>query len=300
MDQNKEEGNVFVKPLQEPLALREGLQQEKEEVDSTYDSKPTQQDAILQHKDIINIMLIGQDRRPGQSRTRSDSMILATINKKDKTLKLTSFMRDLYVQIPGYKDNRMNAAYALGGMQLLDDTIAHNFKIKVDGNVEVDFDQFIMLVDKIGGIDITVSVQEAEYLGLSSEGLVHMDGGTALNYSRIRYIDNDYERTLRQRKVLEAAYSKVKVLNLVQALTLAKEAFSLVNTDLSDIEVINLASTVMNIGVQELGTYRIPIDGGYQADEIRDMQVLVPDLDKNRQALRQNLYGILPNVTESN
>ena len=72
---------------------------------------------------VLNLLLIGQDRRPGEGRARSDSMMIMTINKTDKTIKLTSLMRDLYVQIPGYSDNRINAAYAFGGMELLDATI---------------------------------------------------------------------------------------------------------------------------------------------------------------------------------
>ena len=87
---------------------------------------------------IINIMLIGQDRRPGEGRTRSDVMILCTINKQTQEITMTSFMRDMYVAIPGYSDNKMNAAYALGGMTTLEACLEKNFGIHVDGNVEVD------------------------------------------------------------------------------------------------------------------------------------------------------------------
>ncbi len=87
-------------------------------------------------------MLIGQDKREGQSRQRSDSMILATLDKDQKTISLTSFMRDLYVAIPGYSSTRINAAYAYGGMDLLDETLTQNFGVEIDGNVEVDFEVF--------------------------------------------------------------------------------------------------------------------------------------------------------------
>ncbi|MFQ9799037.1 MAG: LCP family protein [Clostridia bacterium] len=100
---------------------------------------------------MVNILLIGQDRREGEGRQRSDSMILATINKKSQSIYLTSFMRDMYVPIPGYSDNRINAAYAFGGMDLLDDTIETNFGIHIDGNVEVDFSGFKTLIDMMGG-----------------------------------------------------------------------------------------------------------------------------------------------------
>ena len=88
---------------------------------------------------IVNILLVGQDRLEGEGRTRSDSMILCTFNKRTRELTLTSFLRDLYVQIPGYGGNRINAAYAYGGMELLEQTLEQNFGVQVDGIVEVDF-----------------------------------------------------------------------------------------------------------------------------------------------------------------
>ena len=98
--------------------------------------------SVMQDKDIVNLLLIGQDRREGQDRQRSDSMIMVTLNKKTKQISMTSFMRDLYVQIPGYSDNRINAAYAFGGMDLLDSTLTANFGVAVAGYVEVDFGEF--------------------------------------------------------------------------------------------------------------------------------------------------------------
>ena len=164
-------------------------------------------DIIKKDKDIINILLIGQDRRPGEQRARSDSMMIATINKKNNTVSITSLMRDMYVQIPGYSDNRINAAYAFGGMELLDATIEKNLLVHIDGNIEVDFNGFQQAIDKIGGVDISINAKEADYLNKNgftglSEGTVYMDGKLALAYSRIRKVgNNDYERTERQRKV---------------------------------------------------------------------------------------------------
>ena len=101
---------------------------------------------------IINILLIGQDARKEGERARSDAMILATVNKTDQKIILTSLMRDMYVQIPGYSDNRINAAYAFGGTETLDETIRVNFDIEVDGNIELDFSGFCDIIDFIGGI----------------------------------------------------------------------------------------------------------------------------------------------------
>ena len=122
---------------------------------------------------IINILLIGQDRRPGEPRQRSDAMILCTLNLDRQTVTLTSFLRDMYVKIPGYADNKINAAYQIGGMALLDQTLEVNFGIHVDGNVEVDFSQFQRIVDLMGGVDIELTDAEARYINSSI--------GTALN-----------------------------------------------------------------------------------------------------------------------
>ena len=90
---------------------------------------------ILTHKDIINILLIGKDISTGEENSRSDSMIIATVNKKSNSIKLTSLMRDMYVKIPNYADNRINASYAFGGMDLLTETVVENFHVGIDGKV---------------------------------------------------------------------------------------------------------------------------------------------------------------------
>ena len=115
-----------------------------------YTVKAENTDAEAATSNIKSILLIGQDKREGESRQRSDSMILATLDKDQGTVSLTSFMRDLYVAIPGYSTTRINAAYAYGGMDLLDQTLEENFGVKIDGNVEVDFEVFQVLVDRSG------------------------------------------------------------------------------------------------------------------------------------------------------
>ena len=251
----------------------------------------------LQDDDIINILLVGQDRRPGETRARSDTMMIATLNQKDDTVKLTSIMRDLYVQIPGYSDNRINSAYAFGGMKLLDKTIEKNFQVHIDYNIEVDFERFIKVIDKLGKVDVPINKKEAEYLGVQgfaglSEGMVQMDGSMALAYCRIRYVGNaDYERTDRQRRVIKSEFNKVKGLGLNKILDLVNEIFPLVGTDLSNGEMIKYATSVAMMGVEDIGTLRIPVNDTYTGKRIRGMSVLVPDLDKNRKALKDFIYN---------
>ena len=110
---------------------------------------------------IVNILLIGQDRREGEETARSDSMILCTSPRKTGDVTMTSFLRDLYVPIPGHRSNRINAAYSEGGTALLDDTLRENFGLHIDGNIEVDFSQFAQIIDLLGGVELELRKDEA-------------------------------------------------------------------------------------------------------------------------------------------
>ena len=243
--------------------------------------------APLMDDDLLNILLVGQDRRPGQGRQRSDSMILCSINVSSKRIAMISFLRDLYVQIPGYTDNRMNAAYVFGGFPLLKDTLKKNFGITVDGCFEVDFTGFTALIDKIGGVDISLSAAEANVVGNGAvEGENHLDGTSALKYARIRKIDSDFQRTNRQRKVLLACYEKVKQRSLKELLGLLDDALPYLTTDLSNSQIYAIAAKmfpiVSNVSIE---TYHIPPDGTYTDLYIRGMAILYPDLQMIRDIL---------------
>ena len=250
---------------------------------------------VVRDKDIINILLIGQDKRPGEGRARSDSMMIATINKKDKSIKITSLMRDMYLQIPGYSDNRINAAYLWGGMNLLDQTIEKNFKIQIDGNVEVDFEGFMDGIDIIGGVPIVITKAEASHLndqGFNlSAGEVNMNGELALAYARIRQIGNDHGRTERQRKVIVSAFEKMKGSSVPDIMALANKVFPCITTDLSNDQLINLGITGLTSNLSTIEQHRIPLDGKYKDAKVRKMQVLIPDLEANRQELHKIIYG---------
>ncbi len=261
-------------------------------------------DIIETTDDVINIMLIGQDRREGQGRTRSDVMILCTINIPARTITLTSFMRDMYVQIPGYNPNRMNATYAFGGMPLLDKTLETNFGVQVDGNVEVDFNGFIDLVDLMGGVEIELTKKEADYMNSNvswdvddgsskdwhlKEGVNQLTGSQALSYARMRKVGNaDYERTARQRRVLTALVEKAKQLSISELNLLLQHALPMITTDMEDSEIVGYALELFPILSEfEIQSKRIPADGCYKSTTVDGMAVLVPDLEKNRAILRE-------------
>ena len=259
-------------------------------------------DTIEDSDNIINIMLIGQDRRAGQGRSRSDTMILCTINKSTQELTMTSFMRDMYVQIPGYQDNRINVSYFLGGMELLDKCLETNFGVTVDGNVEVDFMGFMELIDMMGGVDIELTQSEADYLNRKGNwevtneaytwnlqaGVNHLTGSQALAYARTRNVGNaDFERTERQRRVISALLQKCKSMNVTQLKNLLEEALPLLTTDLSNREIMGyMLDLIPMLGNLKINTQRIPADGMYQFAWIRDMSVLLPDLAANRELLK--------------
>lgn len=260
--------------------------------DVTWSTEPVD---VVDEEHIINILLIGQDRLPGQGRQRSDAMILCTLNTEKETLTMTSFLRDLYVQIPGYQDNRLNVPYVLGGMPLLKETLKHNFGVQVDGCIEVDFSQFEKIVDLMGGVDISLTAAEVNHLysqhGFAlKEGMNHLNGQQALAYSRIRYIGSDFGRTNRQRTVISALLEQCKDISISQMHNLLEGVLQLIATDMSNRQIMELAITgfPMLSGLQVKSQY-IPAEGTYQFASIRGMSVIVADMEANRQILAESI-----------
>lgn len=258
---------------------------------------------IVAHDQIVNIMLVGQDRREGENyRTRSDAMILCTFNKKDKTITLTSFMRDLYANIPGRGGDKLNAAYAYGGMRLLSETMKENFGIQVDATVEVDFNGFKNVVNALGGVEIHLTAAEVDYMmnnewdGLNDDGwsltpgVNLLNGDQALAYSRIRAIGYDFERTERQRKVISAVLTKCKRMNFDQASTLLWELLPMVTTDMTNSQIINYAADLFPLlASNTITTQRIPIEGSYTLTYVGALDVVLADTEINRQFLIDTL-----------
>lgn len=210
---------------------------------------------IWYHKDVYNLLLIGSDTRNPQYYSRSDSMILISVNKQNQQVKMVSLLRAAYVNIPGHGNARLNAAYSYGGPQLLIDTIEQNYKIHIDNYISVDFTAFRKIVDILGGIDMQLTDAEAKALagdfaaaGLAiphGAGKYHMDGATTLKYVRLRSIDSDRNRTQRQRNVLNVIINKAKSMNINQGLQLLDEILPLVKTDMSKSTIISQAANAM-------------------------------------------------------
>lgn len=244
--------------------------------------------------DWVNILLIGQDRREGEARSRSDSMILCSYSQHSGQLILTSFLRDLYVPIPGHGSNRINAAYSWGGSELLKQTIEEAFCVDIDGCVEVDFRQFSRIIDLLGGVSISLRQDEAEILNRETgsslnEGIHTLTGAQALAYARIRSLDpdGDFSRTDRQRKLMQSLVDSYRKAGPSRLLPLLNQLFSTVSTDLSRKQLLTLAMDVIP-RLSDLRTVsrRIPAEGTFYDDTIDGMAVLVADLEKARQLLQ--------------
>ena len=287
--------------LKEEQAAGTGPSVHEDEID--FGNAPA---GIVVGEGIINILLIGQDRRPGEGRQRSDAMILCTINPNAKTLTMTSFMRDVYVKIPGYRNNKLNACYAIGGMELLDACLEQNFGVHVDANVEVDFSGFMKLIDMVGGIELELRADEANYLNARGNwdvaenegwalkaGRNKMNGSQALAFSRIRDIGMDFERTERQRKVIAALIDTFKEMSLPEMLKILEEAVSFITTDMSNKEITGCVMDMFPLlrGLT-IKTQRVPMDGTYKFGNVNGVgDSIIIDFETNRKMLADTLTG---------
>lgn len=274
--------------------------------------------------EIVNILLVGADKNADEqnkkgAERRSDSMMIATMDIKHSKLKITSLMRDMYVDVPGHGGNKLNAAYAFGGIQLLYETIAENFGIQMDGYAEVNFDAFVNVIDKLGGIEVTLTKSEADNLNDTNYikrkkyrnvkvGLQTINGYQALGYCRIRHgkkqadgrypgvytasgKGDDYGRTERQRLTMQAILKKVKTLSPTELLDLARVILPSVKTDVSQKMIYTYLMTVVRMGTTELKQFSVPIEGGFTSQTINGGECLVPDLEANRNALRKFIFN---------
>lgn len=261
-------------------------------------------DKIGEEKHITNILLIGQDSQKGV-RERSDTMMLVTVNTEKDTITITSFMRDMYVKIPGYYKTKINEAYVLGGMDLLNETLKENFGIVVDHNVEVSFGQFTEIIDYLDGVDLELTKQEAQFvnnaIGVKNamvEGMNHLDGNSALVYARYRdKATGDFGRTERQRKTMNAIIDKYKSSNLTTMIGMVNEMMGMITTNMTKAEILGYAVKFFPmLSSAEIVSQRVPFDGkhtngrDYYVMDMKDgISVVVPRLPENVEKLAETL-----------
>ncbi|WP_163195551.1 LCP family protein [Clostridium thermarum] len=256
---NKDPDSLGIKP-----GVKEKIEelQKKEKQEKSSEDKEENND--IGNKKIRNIALFGIDQEEGNA-GRSDAIMILTIDEIHKKIKLSSIMRDSYVNIEGRGMDKINHAYAFGGAQLALKTINSNYDLNIEDFVTVNFTTLPKIIDTLGGVEITIKDYEVPLLrkvGIESAGTYNLTGKQALAYSRIRYVGNgDYERTERQRKVLDQVFSKLIKLNITEIPGVMAELLPMVKTNLTNGEILDLAQTVLGLGLSKLEQQRFPLDG---------------------------------------
>ncbi len=263
------------------------------------DNKYVNSAELVSSPDVKNILFIGCDARGDVEGNRSDTMILLSIDQKHRKLKLTSFLRDSYVYIPekGYS-NKLNAAFSYGGQNTLIDTLEYNFGVNIDNYVLVDFNAFRQLVNLLGGITVDgVTEKEAKYMREEVKipsvkaGKNKMNGKTALWYCRIRYIDNDFRRTERQRKVISAIIDKATKTDIFTLINICKKVLPNVSTDIPTTELMGLAvNAVLRYFWYDITQQQIPADGEWADRWVGSQQVVALDFEANKKILKEFIY----------
>ncbi|MCQ2417043.1 MAG: LCP family protein [Oscillospiraceae bacterium] len=255
-------------------------------------------------KDIRNILLIGTDSRDGEI-GRADTIMILSFSKHNKTYTISSILRDSYVSIPGHATNKLNAAYAYGGPTLLMDTIVNNYGIPLDDYICINFKAFVNITDALGGLKLEVSDREAEEINvilqsevnaimgddplddfLPSGGTFILNGKQALAYARIRHIGNaDFERTERQRTVLDSIITSMKVKAPTAITKMMKNALPELSTNMTTKDLYLLSLKVpVDLVLYDMQMLRLPADGTFTDQTSPDGQmVLAVNFDVNHQ-----------------
>ena len=268
--------------------------------------------SLIKDPMVQNIILFGSDVRPNESGYgRSDTMILLSIDNRRHKLKLTSFLRDTWVHIPGFLDNRLNASYSFGGPKLAIQTIERNFGVDIDRYAVVDFQSFSKIINILGGLDIELTSEEVEYINTKirtdekekiylenkGDGMYHLNGTQALWHSRNRTVGLvDFSRTQRQREVLDALITQFKGTTDVWTIReLLVEILPMITTNITQNEMMSMAANSLTYLNYEVEEFRLPQDGNYESPTLyRDsvpMSVLtINDMQKARQELAEFIY----------
>lgn len=245
-----------------------------------------------QEEKITNVALFGIDKRSQEKVGRSDSIMIASLDTKHKKIKLTSIMRDTYVDIDGRGMDKLNHAYAFGGPELAIKTINQNFDMNIREFATVDFDGLEHIVDEFGGIEVDIKPNEVSHVPGSREGKQLLDGKQALAYSRIRKTgDGDFERTERQRFILEKIINQGLNMGVTKYPKLLNTLIPFVETSLSKTEMLQMGTSLFVSNIKTVEKFRIPVDDHSQGQKINGIYYLVPmDLEDNVKELHEFIF----------
>ena len=271
-----------------------GISQDVEDKLSKYDDS------------ITNIALFGIDASDGGV-GRSDSIMIATIDTHNKKLKLTSIMRDSYVNIDGHGLDKINHAYAFGKAELAIKTLNENFDLNISEFAAVNFSTLPKIIDKLGGIELDIDSEELQYINgyisdlnginntsvspISSTGLQHVNGTQAMAYCRIRYTSGgDYKRTERHREVLSKMFEKILLMSPTSYPSLLNEILPMISTSLDASEIMDLGNEVLKIGSTSLEQERFPLDGYCEGKMIGGIYYLTFDKETTVNQLHDYIF----------
>lgn len=264
------------------------------------------EDALSKYGNIQNIALFGIDSDKMEG-ARSDSMMILTIDRENKKLKLNSLMRDSYVEIAGRKGrDKLNHAYAFGGPELAIRTINENFGLNIKDFAAVNFATLPKIIDVLGGVDIEVDSEELKYVNnyiadinavngtnatpISSTGMVHMNGTQAMGYARIRYTSGgDYKRTERHREILDAIFKEAKSIDITKLPKLLNEVLPMVKTSLSSSDILKIGTDVLTIG-GNMEQDRFPKDEYSKSEMIDGIYYLKYDEEATKKQLHEYIF----------
>jgi polyisoprenyl-teichoic acid--peptidoglycan teichoic acid transferase len=308
--------NVKISKTDEDLGINSNIKLEKDLVEEniTEDTNlavkketDTVKESSIEHIDystnekysdaIRSIALFGIDtRRTKYEALHSDSIIIATVDPQNNKIKLSSIMRDTYVKIKGHGNSKITNAYAYGGPQLALRTLNENFGLNIRDYATVDFFTLEKAIDVLGGVTVDVKPNELNELNyriteaaqlqnkaptlLRNPGIQNLNGIQAVAYCRIRKIGNgDFERTSRQRMVLSELINKTKSSGIIKYHSLASEIFPLIETSLSNSDILKLGRQVITTGISNVEQQRFPLDGYCKGEIIKGVWYLVPKPD---------------------
>lgn len=258
--------------------------------------------------DWMNILLLGSDSYTTKEQQRTDSMIILSINMSTAEIKMTSLMRDTWIKIPGKSSSRkLTELCAVGGPEMTIQAINENFGMNISKYALISMAGIAEVIDLLGGVELDVTEAERKALnkglfdlsGLSgmekleeSGENVHLNGNQATAYARIRKIDSDYVRTERQRTVLLAMAEKIKNgASPATLLTIVDTLLGYVDTNLSLVELMSLASVGLTSDLSNVQQLRLPVDGTFESGMYGTVWCIKPNFKKNAQLLREFIYG---------
>lgn len=254
----------------------------------------------LKNEKHIDIALFGIDKRNENEKSRSDSIIIASIDLEKKTINLVSLLRDTLVEIDGHGQDKLNHAYAYGGSKLSLETINSNFDLDIDKYVSVDFYSLAKVIDIVGGVDIELKDYEIEQINanlveinkienlkkgtdyITQNGIKTLNGRQAVAYSRIRKKGNgDYERTQRQRNVLKSILEKYEKQPSDKKFEINMEIIGQISTNIPVSYIKELGLKIFSDKEFEVNQYIIPYEGSFETITYKNMWCIKPNMKEN-------------------